>query len=125
MVAVQTLGCSPIKSAFDAGFEDVREAFGPVTTVVPGVRVPKPLGGRLILTVLRESNGHASAVSDESTLSCHSDAARVHGLHLSLEGAACWAAYQEDLDAGRVLPDEAAIIFNTATGYKWPLPSVT
>ena len=124
MVAVQTLGCCPIKYAFDAGLEDVREAFGPVTTVVPGVRVPKPLGGRLILTVLRESNGHASVVSDESTLSCHSDAARIHGLHLCLEGAACLAAYQEDWDAGRVSRDETAIIFNTATGYKWPLPSV-
>lgn len=124
MVAVQTLGCSPIKSAFDSGLDDVEEAFQPVTTIVPGVRVPKPLGGRLIVSVLRESNGHASAVSDESTLSSHSEAARKHGIHLSLEGAACLAAYREDLDAGRVSTDQIAIIFNTATGYKWPLPNI-
>ena len=124
MVAVQTLGCCPIKSAVDAGIDEVTVAFQPVTTVVPGVRVPKPLGGRLIVTVVRESNGHASAVSDEATFNCHAEAAREHGLHLSLEGAACLAAYNEDLDAGRVTADETAVIFNTATGYKWPLPSI-
>ncbi len=118
MISVQTHGCNPIKSAFDAGHRDVPEPFGPVTTIVPGVRVPKPLGGRLILSALRESNGHACAVSDEAVLGCHADLARHHGLHLCLEGAACLAAYRDDLAAGRVGKEETAVIFNTATGLK-------
>ncbi len=118
MVSVQTHGCSPIKKAFDSGHPDVLESFEPVTTVVPGVRVPKPLGGRLIISVLRASNGHASAVSDEAVLKCHADLARQHGIHLCLEGAACLAAYQEDLATGLVSEEESAVIFNTATGLK-------
>jgi threonine synthase len=123
MISVQTLGCSPIKTAFDEGHADVVEAFEPVTTIVPGVRVPKPLGGRLIITVLRASNGHACAVSDEAVLRCHANVARQSGIHLSLEGAACLTAYQEDLALGLVSQDETAIIFNTATGLKSPIPS--
>ncbi|MGI9423579.1 MAG: threonine synthase [Hyphomicrobiaceae bacterium] len=125
MVSVQTHGCSPIKKAFDAGQADVQEAFNPITTLVPGVRVPKPLGGRLIIEVLRASNGHATDVSDEAVFKCHTEAAQDHGIHLCLEGAACLAAYREDLAAGRVSQDETAVIFNTATGYKWPLPEVS
>ncbi|MGI9523500.1 MAG: threonine synthase [Hyphomicrobiaceae bacterium] len=124
MVSVQTQGCNPIKTAFDAGHEDVHEAFGPISTLVPGVRVPKPLGGRLILAVLRDSNGHASAVSDDAVLRCQSEAAQLQGIHLCLEGAACLAAFKDDLVSGRVSGNERAIIFNTATGYKCPLPEV-
>jgi threonine synthase len=123
MVSVQTHGCNPIQNAFDAGLDDIAEAFDPVTTVVPGVRVPKPLGGRLILSVLRQSHGHASAVSDEAVFDCHADVARRCGVHLSLEGAACVAAYHQDLASGRVVGDESVIIFNTATGLKAPIGS--
>lgn len=124
MVSVQTHGCNPIKIAFDAGHDDVHEAFEPITTFVPGVRVPKPLGSRLILAVLRGSRGHASAVSDEAVLACHQETAQRHGIHLCVEGAACIAAYRDDLEGGRVSPDDTVVIFNTATGYKWPLPAV-
>lgn len=124
MVSVQTHGCNPIKIAFDAGHNDVLEAFEPITTFVPGVRVPKPLGSRLILAVLRESSGHASAVSDETVLKCHEEMAERYGIHLCVEGAACIAAYRDDLEYGRVARDETAVIFNTATGYKWPLPAL-
>ncbi len=118
MVSVQTHGCSPIKTAFDSGHRDVLKPFEPVTTAVPGVRVPKPLGGRMILSVLRASNGHPCAVSDDAVFRCHADLARQHGIHLCLEGAACLAAYQDDLAAGLVSENDKVVIFNTATGLK-------
>lgn len=120
MVSVQTLGCNPIKTAFDAGHDDVTEPFSPVTTCVHGVRVPKPLGGRLILQVARDSGGHACAVSDEAVARTRVMVARRHGVHLCPEGAACLAAYREDVDNGLTSPDDIAVIFNTASGLKSP-----
>lgn len=125
MVSVQTLGCNPIKEAFEQDLDDVPAPWSPVTTVVPGVRVPKPLGGRLILQVIRESGGHAGAVSDEAAFSIRTKIASERGINLSPEGAVCLAAYEDDLAAGRIHKDERAVVFNTATGFKWPMPQVT
>ena len=122
MVSVQTLGCNPIQKAFVNGEDDIAEPFAPVSTRVPGVRVPKPLGGRLILQVLRESGGHACAVSDELTFATRNMAGLDHGISLCPEGGACLAAYKQDLEAGRVDPGEVTVIFNTASGLKWPMP---
>lgn len=124
MISVQTKGCNPIQVAFDAGHDDIQTAFAPINTVIPGVRVPKPLGGRLILQVLHQSGGHACAVSDLSALSQRDEVARKNGISLCPEGAACVAAYLEDLESGRVLSTESAVIFNTASGLKWPMPEV-
>ncbi len=125
MVSVQTLGCNPIQKAFLANQVDVMKPFSPVLTNVPGVRVPKPLGGRLILEVLRQSHGHTCAVSDETTFAMRNSAAREFGLSLCPEGAACLAAYNQDAADGRVDPQESAVIFNTASGIKWPMPEAS
>ncbi len=124
MVSVQTTGCNPIQVAFEAGHEDIQTAFSPVDTVVPGVRVPKPLGGRLILQVLRESGGHACAVTDHSALSRRDEIAANQGISLCPEGSACVATYYEDITAGRISPSQTVVIFNTASGLKWPMPDV-
>ncbi|NNF77099.1 MAG: pyridoxal-phosphate dependent enzyme, partial [Rhizobiales bacterium] len=124
MVLVQTHGCNPIKLAFENGQDDVEEPFAPVTTVVPGVRVPKPLGGRLIIDVLRASGGHACAVSDDEVMRVQAQIAAQKGINLCPEGAACWAAYGQDVADGKTGPGETSIIFNTATGLKWPMPEV-
>ena len=124
MVSVQTLGCNPIQQAFEAGHDDIMTAFAPVDTIVPGVRVPKPLGGRLILSVLRASGGHACAVSDDATIECRDQIARSEGINLCPEGAACHVAYLSDLETGAVNRDETVVIFNTANGLKWPMPEL-
>lgn len=122
MVSVQTDGCSPVKQALERGQESIETAWSPVTTAIPGVRVPKPLGGRLILQVIRDSGGHACSVADETALAVRAELAAHRGIHLCPEGAICVAALRDDLAAGRVGRDEKVVIFNTATGYKWPIP---
>ncbi len=122
MVAVQTTGCAPIVRAFDDGMDHVPEPWDPVETDVPGVRVPKPLGDRLILNVVRESNGFAVAVSDEQAHATRERLARERGVHLCPEGAICYAACQADIAAGRVARDQHIVLFNTASGLKSPMP---
>jgi threonine synthase len=64
-------------------------------------------------------------VSDESI-----DAARAHvgtrdGLLLCPEGAATYAAYLEAARAGRVRAQDEVVLFNCASGLKYPMPPVT
>ena len=46
------------------------------------------------------------------------------GLLLCPEGGATMAAYQEALADGRVRKDEQIVLFNCATGLKYPMPPV-
>ena len=48
--------------------------------------------------------------------------AQEEGLLLCPEGAATYAAYKQALAAGRVRGDEQAVLFNCATGLKYPMP---
>lgn len=123
MVAVQADGCCPVKRAFEAGLDDIEEAWSDVDTEIHGVRVPKPLGGALILDVIRQSNGHAVSVSDEAAIEQRTRVAARHGINLCIEGAACIAAHQQDLVQQRVYPEEQVVIFNTALGLKTSMPS--
>ena len=122
MVAVQTDGCAPIVRAYEHGQDHVASPWDPVETEVHGVRVPKPLGDRLILQAIRESDGFAAAVSDREARDARSTLARDKGLHVSPEGAICYATYLQDLDAGRVTSEQRVVLFNTATGFKSPMP---
>jgi threonine synthase len=38
------------------------------------------------------------------------------------EGAATYAAYKQALAEGRVRPDERVVLFNCASGLKYPMP---
>ena len=40
------------------------------------------------------------------------------------EGAATAVAYQKSIEKGLVSPDDNVVLFNTATGLKYPLPEV-
>jgi threonine synthase len=124
MVAVQTTGCGPVVKAFEAGARDIAEPWADVDTTVHGVRVRKPFGDRLILDALYESNGFAIAVEDREAEGMRGLAAREDGMHLCPEGAACLAAYARALGDGRVNADDQAIIFNSASGLKSPMPTV-
>jgi threonine synthase len=122
MVAVQASGCHPIVRAAEAGLDYVAEPWAPVESQVHGIRVPKPLGDRLILAIIKASGGFGSIASDTEAEAARRDLIEREGVHLALEGALCYAAYRGDLAAGRVSPSDHVVLFNTATGLKSPLP---
>ena len=121
MVAVQSTGCAPMVRAFEAGLEHA-EPWEGAATVAAGIRVPGAVGDFLILRAVRESGGFAVAVSDESILAARDRAASESGFLMCPEGAATLAAYLQEVGGGRIRPDESAVLFNCATGLKYPMP---
>ena len=124
MVAVQATGCGPIVKAFEAGKHEV-EDWGEVTTEIHGVRVPNPLGGGLVLEVLYQSNGFGTQVDDDAVNATRARVCAEEGLHMCPEGAACLVALEMERQAGRVGPDERVVVFNSASGLKFPMPPMT
>ena len=124
MIAVQASGCAPIVRAYDNG-EEFAALWENAHTVAAGIRVPAAVGDFLILRAVRESNGFATAVSDEAILEAGADCATKEGLLLCPEGAATLAAYRQELGSGRISADESVVLFNCATGLKYPMPAVT
>jgi threonine synthase len=93
-------------------------------TIAAGIRVPQAVGDFLILRAVRESGGYAVAVSDEAISAALDEAAREEGFLMCPEGAATYAAYMQGLADGRIGRGERAVLFNCATGLKYPLPPV-
>ncbi len=123
MVAVQAAGCAPMVRAFEAGAEHASR-WENAHTIASGIRVPQAIGDFLILRAVRESGGFAIAVDDAAITAALEEAAREEGFLLCPEGAATYAAYKAALADGRIRRDERALLFNCATGLKYPLPPV-
>ena len=123
MVAVQAAGCAPIVRAFEAGAEHAPR-WQDAHTIAAGIRVPQALGDFLILRAVRESGGFAVAVTDDAITAALDEAARVEGFLMCPEGAATYAALKQSLADGRIRRDERVVLFNCATGLKYPLPPV-
>ncbi|MBO9623368.1 MAG: threonine synthase [Sphingomonas sp.] len=121
MYAVQASGCAPIVRAFEQGVEHA-ERWENAATVAAGIRVPRAVGDFLILRAVRESGGRALAVDDPAILAAVDAAAREDGLLLCPEGGATLAAYRQALSDGIVGEGERVVLFNCATGLKYPMP---
>ena len=67
----------------------------------------------------------ARAVADDAIEAARAEVAKADGLLLCPEGAATWTAYRQSLADGRVGRHERAVLFNCATGLKYPLPAST
>ncbi|MBT8147889.1 MAG: threonine synthase [Gammaproteobacteria bacterium] len=120
MVAVQAEGCAPIVKAYEEGARHA-ELWQGAATVAAGIRVPVAVGDFLILDAVRESDGFAVAVSDEAIMEAQQQCAREQGILLCPEGAATLAALKQELDSGRIGRNERAVLFNCATGLKYPM----
>jgi len=123
MVAVQAAGCAPMVRAFEKG-EEHAPRWENAHTIASGIRVPQAIGDFLILRAVRESGGFAIAVEDAAIESALSEIAREEGFLLCPEGAATYAAYKQSLADGRVKRSDRVVLFNCASGLKYPLPKI-
>ncbi|HEY1361147.1 MAG TPA: threonine synthase, partial [Xanthobacteraceae bacterium] len=121
MVAVQAAGCAPIVRAFESGKEHAPRWDG-ARTIAAGIRVPQALGDFLILRAVRASKGFAVAVGDEAITAAVEEVARAEGFLMCPEGAATYAALKQAVADGRIGRDERVLLFNCATGLKYPMP---
>jgi threonine synthase len=124
LVAVQSTGCAPIVRAFEAGAESATP-WENAHTVAAGIRVPAAIGDFLILRALRETRGFAIAVADTDIERARREVAAKDGLLLSPEGAATYAAYLAAAGAGKIAAGDKVVLFNCASGLKYPMPPVT
>ena len=124
LVAVQSSGCAPIVRAYEAG-ADSATPWENAHTIAAGIRVPAALGDFIILRALRETQGFALAVEDADIEQARSEVAAKDGLLLSPEGAATYAAYLAAARQGKLAASDRVVLFNCATGLKYPMPPVT
>jgi threonine synthase len=118
MVAVQATGCAPIVKAWEAK-KDSAEFFANAATMASGLRVPGPLGDRLILRMLRQTRGTALTVSDEEMLAAGKELASLEGIFAAPEGAATVSAARQLAASGWIRREDRVVLFNTGTGYKY------
>jgi threonine synthase len=118
MVAVQSQSCNGIVKAFNAG-QQVSEFADGGFTIANGLRVPKPYADKVILRVLRETNGAAISISDEEMSAALKEIARNEGMLIAPEGAALWQAFKKLKAANWIKPGEKVLMINTGSGYKY------
>ena len=116
MFTVQSDGCAPVVRAFAAGADECTPWENP-WTVASGLRVPGPLGDRLMLDALRQSGGGAVAVTDEDLGREAARGSSREGIDFSPEGGAALAAAVDLKAQGLIQPDEQVVLFNTGAGW--------
>jgi threonine synthase len=122
MYSVQSTGCAPIVRAFEAGTETA-EAWQDPWTIASGLRVPGPLGDKIMLRILRETGGGAVAIPDEAMAAEAAAATTLEGVDFSPEGGAAVAAARELLRRGEIGTGDRVVVFNTGAGWLYRDPS--
>lgn len=121
MFAVQSDGCAPVVRAWEEGSSSVTAWPDPETSAF-GLRVPGPLGGRLMLMAIRETEGGAVAVADADMNAMAERVTREEGIDLSPEGGATLVAAGQLVDAGTLGAGDAIVTFNTGAGWLYRAP---
>ena len=121
MIAIQSTGCAPIVNAFDQGLKHA-PLWDNAQTIASGIRVPAAIGDFLILDAIHQSDGCALAVEDEHIINTRDMISKEDGLLLCPEGAATAAGYQIALEKKIINKDEKVVLFNCASGLKYPMP---
>jgi threonine synthase len=115
MVVAQADGCAPMVRAFHAGADRATPWENP-TTHASGLRVPGPLGDRLILRALYESKGDAASVSEEAIRDATLRLSRASGVDAAPEGGCALAVLELLVRERRVPKDAEVLVFNTGSG---------
>jgi len=115
MVVAQADGCAPMVRAFHAGADHATPWENPQTHA-SGLRVPGPLGDRLILRALRESNGDAASVSEETIRADTLRLSRASGVDAAPEGGCALGVLDKLVREKRIGRDAEVVVFNTGSG---------
>jgi threonine synthase len=118
MVTAQAEGCAPIVRAFAAG-QDRAEPWQNPETHASGLRVPGPLGDRLILRALRESDGDAVAVNEEAIRTGTMRLSHGSGIDAAPEGGCALAVLERLVREKRLAPESEVVVFNTGSGISY------
>jgi threonine synthase len=115
MITAQAAGCAPIVRAFHAG-ETRATPWPNPQTYASGLRVPGPIGDRLILRALRESNGDAESAEEDEIRDATLEITQRTGVDACPEGGCALAVCRKLVVAGRLSRDAEIVLFNTGAG---------
>ena len=115
MIVAQADGCAPMVRAFDARADRATPWENPETHA-SGLRVPGPLGDRLILRALYESGGDAASVSEDAIRADTLRLSRMSGIDAAPEGGCALAVLDLLVREGRIPEDAEVLLFNTGSG---------
>jgi threonine synthase len=115
MISAQAAGCAPIVRALESGAASAVPWEDPQTHA-SGLRVPGPLGDRLILRAIRESGGAAAAVSEDVIARETLRLSRETGIDAAPEGGCALGVLEKLVRAGTVARDAEVVLFNTGSG---------
>jgi threonine synthase len=104
--------------AFGQAFENgdsESQTWSDPQTIASGLR-SEELADRLILRIVRESQGTAITVSEKEILDAQHNLATKEGIFAAPEGAATLAGLIRLHDIGWIKSDERIVIFNTGSG---------
>lgn len=114
-VVAQAEGCAPIARAFAEGKREATPWADP-TTHAAGLRVPSPLGDKLLLRALHETNGLAGTASEDAIRKATFELASATGIDAAPEGGCALAVLRSAINAGKISRDSECVIFNTGSG---------
>ena len=115
MVVAQASGCAPMVRAF-AEHASTATAWLNPETHASGLRVPSPLGDRLILRALEASHGDALAVGEDEIRADTAHLSRTSGIDAAPEGGCALAVARRLAAEGRIAAHEEVLVFNTGSG---------
>jgi threonine synthase len=115
LVVAQADGCAPLVRAFASGADRATPWENP-STHAAGLRVPGPLGDRLVLRALRESRGTAASAGEEAIRDRTLRLAAATGIDFAPEGGCAFAVLEALVADGRVKRGESVALFNTGAG---------
>lgn len=114
-VVAQAEGCAPIARAHAAGADRAEPWVDPVTYAA-GLRVPSPLGDRLLLRVMRDTNGVAGTASESQIQEATLALATATGIDAAPEGGCALSVLRDAVASGSIARDAEVVLFNTGSG---------
>lgn len=115
IVVAQADGCAPIVRALREGADRATPWENP-TTHAAGLRVPSPLGDRLVLRAIRETQGDAAAASEESIRESTKTMASITGIDAAPEGGCGLSVLSDLVRLGRLDSASQVVLYNTGSG---------
>ena len=114
-VVAQAAGCAPIARAFNEGANAATPWTDP-KTYAAGLRVPSPLGDRLLLRALRETSGVAGTADEATIRAATFELAKATGIDAAPEGGCALSVLRDAVTNGQISRDSECVIFNTGSG---------
>ena len=118
MYAIQSDGCQPMVTAFEAG-ERFAKRHENAHTIASGMRVPAALGDFMVLDTVRASGGAAISVEETRLIEWQKKVSSAEGIIICPEAATCIGGLEKLIEQNQVARDERVVIFNTAAGQKY------